>query len=285
MIKLLRANMARLLKSATFWICMSLYALYPIIVTLIEKDTYEPITSDRLLALNYGVEWFPMQGVFIAILCSIIFSTDFHNGTLKNKIIMGHSRSNIYLANLLTTMIMSLALSVIYILIVFILGMPILGKFTSSASTIIWMLVNGALMLMTYSSIMTFIVMNSKNSTASIIISALILTAGALLAYIAYHYASMPPYVMSFMEDEFGNTIYDEHGRVIWIEIPNPELPSKTVRDFCQFLIDFFPSGQSSQISREGAYTHGWQMMLYSLGLIPAITSAGTAIFKKANIK
>ena len=276
MIKLLRANMARLLKSATFWICMSLYALYPIIVTLIEKDTYEPITSDRLLSLNYGIEWFPMQGVFIAILCSIIFSADFHNGTLKNKIIMGRSRSNIYLANLLTTMIMSLALSVIYLLIFFALGMPILGKFTSSASTIIWMLVNGALMLMTYSSIMTFIVMNSKNSTASIIISALVLTAGALLAFLMNYIASIPPFYLDPDLDEFG--------KVIWNEIPNPDQPSETVQAFCRFITDFCPSGQSLQIS-SGEYAHNWQMMLYSLGLIPAITSAGIAIFKKANIK
>ena len=275
MIKLLRANMLRLVKSATFWICMATYALYPIIIALLENSSHS-ITSDKMLALNYGVEWFPMQGVFIAILCSIIFSTDFHNGTLKNKIIMGHSRSAIYLANLLTTMIMSFALSLIYLLIVFVLGMPILGKFTSSASTIIWMLVNGALMLMTYSSIMTFIVMNSKNSTASIIISAIVLTAGALLAYLMNYVASIPPVYLDPDLDEFG--------KVIWNEIPNPDQPSETVQAFCRFVTDFFPSGQSLQIS-SGKYAHNWQMALYSLCLIPATTGAGIAIFKKANVK
>ena len=275
MINLLRSNMARLVKSATFWICMATYALYPIIVALLENSSHS-ITSDKMFALNYGVEWFPMQGVFIAILCSIIFSTDFHNGTLKNKIIMGHSRSAIYLANLLSTMIMSLALSLIYILIFFVLGMPILGKFTSSASTIIWYVVNGSLMLMTYSSIITLIVMNSKNSTASVIISALILTAGALLAYVMNYIASIPPFYLDPDLDEFG--------KVIWHEIPNPDQPSKTVQAFCRFITDVFPSGQSLQIA-SGSYAHNWQMALYSLCLIPATSGAGIAIFKRANIK
>ena len=285
MTKLLRANMLRLVKSATFWICMSLYTLYPIIVALIEKDTLEPITSDRMLSLNYGIEWFPMQGALIAIVCCIIFSADFHNGTLKNKIIIGQPKTNIYLANLLTIGVASLALSVIYIIIFFAVGMPILGKFTSSASTIIWMLVNGALMLMTYSAVMTLIVMLSKNSTAAVIISLVVLTCGALIAFAAHYYTNnISPFIKDFMRDEFGNLMRDEFGDVLLTDVPNPYYPSKAIRDFCQFLLDFFPSGQSAQIS-SGEYSHTWQMALSSLGLTAATSGIGIAVFKKSNIK
>ncbi len=289
MIKLLRANFARVIKSATFWIFIALYALYPIMVAIIESESFERISSDKMLSLNYGVEWFPLQGILIALICSIIFSADFHNGTLKNKIIIGQSKTNIYVANLLTMMIISLALSVIYILIFFAVGMPILGKFKYSASTLIWIIVNGSLVLTTYSSIMMLIVMTSKNAFASLIISLLVLTASALLCYFMDYIVSIPEYIPISYENELGE--------IFWKQIPNEDVPSKAVKSFCRLLTDILPSGQSFQISSIG-YTHGWimgiysrndihnwQMALYSLVIIGATTGTGMAIFKKANIK
>lgn len=289
MIKLLRANLLRISKSVTFWIFVALYTLYPIIIALIEIQTYEPITSDKMLSLNYGVEFFPMQGVIIALLCSILFNADFSNGTLRNKVIIGLSRSKIYLTNLLTMIIISLGLSVIYIIIFFALGMPLLGKFTSSASTIIWMIVDGSLMLIAYSAIMTLIVMTCKNPIASLIISALVITLGALLSYYMDYIVSIPEVITTLSENQFGETI--------WVQIPNENVPSQAVKAFCRFITDLLPSGQSFQLSSIG-YTHGWtmdmysrgglhywQMALYSLGIIGATSGIGILIFKKNNIK
>ncbi|MDE7070529.1 MAG: ABC transporter permease [Clostridia bacterium] len=289
MIKLLRANLLRISKSVTFWIFVALYTLYPIIIALIEIQTYEPITSDKMLSLNYGVEFFPMQGVIIALLCSILFNADFSNGTLRNKVIIGLSRSKIYLTNLLTMIIISLGLSVIYIIIFFALGMPLLGKFTSSASTIIWMIVDGSLVLMAYSAIMTLIVMTCKNPIASLIISALVITLGALLSYYMDYIVSIPEVITTLSENQFGETI--------WVQIPNENAPSQAVKAFCRFVTDLLPSGQSFQLSSPG-YTHGWtmdmysrgglhywQMALYSLGIIGATSGIGILIFKKNNIK
>lgn len=289
MIKLLRANLLRISKSVTFWIFVALYTLYPIIIALIEIQTYEPITSDKMLSLNYGVEFFPMQGVIIALICSILFNADFSNGTLRNKVFIGLSRSKIYLTNLLTMIIISLGLSVIYIIIFFALGMPLLGKFTSSASTIIWMIVDGSLMLIAYSAIMTLIVMTCKNPIASLIISALVITLGALLSYYMDYIVSIPEVITTLSENQFGETI--------WVQIPNENVPSQAVKAFCRFITDLLPSGQSFQLSSIG-YTHGWtmdmysrgglhywQMALYSLGIIGATSGIGILIFKKNNIK
>ncbi|MDE6372076.1 MAG: ABC transporter permease [Clostridia bacterium] len=289
MIKLLRANLLRISKSATFWIFAALYALFPIVIALIELQTYEPISSDKMLSLNYGLEWFPFQGIIIAILCSILFNADFNNGTLRNKLIVGLSRNSIYLANLLTMMIISLALSVIYIILFFAVGMPILGKFTMSASSIIWMIVDGSLMFMTYSSIMTLIVMTSKNPIASLIISFAVLALGALICYFMDYIVSIPEVIMTLSEDQFGETI--------WVQVPNDNVPSQAAKAFCRFITDLLPSGQSFQLSSIG-YTHGWtmdmysrgelhywQMALYSLGMIGTTSGIGLVIFKKSNIK
>ena len=278
MIRLLRANMARLVKSATFWVCVALYALYAIIFPIIAKSWR--FTSDQALTWNYGIlgSGFPAQGILIAIICVIFLGTDFHNGMYKNLIIIGQSKTNIYLANLLTSFIMSMALNAVFLLFFFLVAMPLLGGFTQSASTVFWVLVNGTLMMTSYSSLMTFTMMTSKNTIVSLIIIFLILFLGGMWFFTMLNViATEPELILVRGHDMAGNE---------WCEYwPNPNLESKPVRDLCQFLLDLFPSGQSMQISRYGGYTHGWQMALYSLGLIGATSGAGIAIFKKSNIK
>ena len=289
MIKLLRANMLRVVKSVTFWIFLALYTLYPIIIALIQIDSYGRISIEKMFSLNYGVEVVPMQGIFIALLSSILFCVDFHNGTLRNKIVVGHSKINIYLANLLTMIIISLTLSVIYIIVSFALGMPILGKFTTSASSIIWTIVDGSLMLMAYSSLMTLIAMTSKNSFVALIVSLVVLTAGALLAYFMDYLVSIPEVIRIPGENAMGETV--------WLEIINEDAPSKAAKVFCRFLTDLLPSGQSLQISgsdkNQGwqfdmfirGKLHYWQMALYSLGFISVTSGIGIGLFRKSIIK
>ena len=277
MLRLLRGNLKRIIKSKFFWLCFALYAFYPILIVIVNADhMYETITSDKVLSLNYGLEWLPLQGVFIAFICSILFCSDFHNLTIRNKLVIGHSKNNIYLANLLSMIIISIALSVIYLLLFFMIAMPVFGRFTSSASTVIWVIVNGTLMLVAYSSIMTLIAMTSKNPTVAIVISIVVLTIGALLAFFMNYIATIPPY--------YENYEWGENGEFIIYLVPTEHMPSKEFQSFARFLVDCLPSGQSLQIS-SGGYTRNWQMALYSLGLIGATSGAGILVFKKRNLK
>ena len=142
MIKLLRANLLRAFKSKTLWTWLIAYALYAIFLPVIIKRNGVAKTpqgvSDLLFFFNYGLMGFPLQGVGVAIVTSIILGADFHNGTMRNKIILGESRGHIYISNLLTIMIISIAFNVVYMLFFFCISMPLLGGFTSPANTIFW---------------------------------------------------------------------------------------------------------------------------------------------------
>ena len=270
MTNLLRANLTRLIKSATFWICVAAYALYAIIFPFILKSSNDPV--DNAFVANYGVigTGVPLQGLLITLICVVFLGSDFQNGTSKNKIILGQSRTKIYLANLLTSFIISMALNVVFLLFFFIVAMPILGGFTQSASTALWILVNGTLI--------TFLIMTTKNVTFSLIIAFVILFLGGMWFFtMLNNIAIQPEFIPIRCHDMAGNEWYEY--------TPNPNFESKPIRDLCQFLLDLFPSGQSMQISREDGYTHGWQMMLYSLGLIGATSGAGILVFNKTNIK
>lgn len=282
MIKLLRANLLRAIKSKTLWSWLIAYAFYalalPIFIKInaVGSEEMPQGISDLLFSMNYGMDGFPLQGVGVAIVTSIILGADFHNGTLRNKIILGESRNKIYLSNLLTIMIVSVAFNVVYMLFFFCISMPLFGGFISPATTILWIIVDGTLMMLAYSSITTLIIMSTKHSTASII------TAFVLL-FVAMFVCMMCDSIISAQEF-IPSLDLNEMGEVVETVIRNPRYPSPAKRAFLQFVIDLFPSGQSMQISG-GEYTHTWQMMLYSLGIIGATSGAGILAFNKSNLK
>ena len=282
MIKLLRANLLRAIKSKTLWTWLIAYSIYaicmPIFIKInnVDSSSMPEGISDLLFAINYGLEGFPLQGVGVAIVTSIILGADFHNGTLRNKIILGESRSNIYLSNLLTIMIVSTAFNVVYLLFFFCISMPMFGGFVGSATTVLWFFLNGTLMMLAYASITTLIIMSCKNSTAAIITAFALLLIGMFVFLMCDNIIRAP----EFIETEKLN----ELGEIIKETIRNPQYPSPTKKAFLQFVIDLFPCGQSMQISST-AYTHNWQMALYSLGMIGATSGAGIFAFNKSNLK
>lgn len=267
MIKLLRANFARVIKNATFWIFIALYGFYAIFLPIIFKSNpLEPDYTDQVFAINYGIAGFPLQGAIIAILCSVILGADFHNSTLRNKIIMGHTRNQIYVANLLTTVIISLALNATYMMFFFMISFPLYGNFTFPAKDLLLLFIDGTFMMFAYSAVYTFTAMICRNPMISLIVSTVLLSLSFIL-------------IIGFADIVNESQYYYEiNGE--WIA---PNMSSKLLRDFSEFMLDFLPSGQSYQLANNNIVK--WQMPLYSLVIIGATTGTGMAIFKKANIK
>ena len=276
MIKLLRANLARTYKLII--VALVLYAVCAIMIPLIFYLSLVEETEATFIALayNYGMSGVPVQAMFIALLCPIIYCSDFYNRTIKNKIVVGHAKSQIYLANFLTTAIISLMLSAVYLLIFLVIDLPLFGKTTAPAKDIILLLIDGTFMMLAYCAIFTFVSMTSRNSLTALIVTAALFTIGILIAVYCYDVASAVPYKAYPTYNEFGEVINEN----IYV---NEHMPSKATQNFCQFLIDLFPSGQSWQLSNENIVR--WQMPLYSLCVIGATTGAGIAIFNKSNIK
>ena len=151
MLKLIRSNFARLLKSATFWIFFGAYALYSILLPIIasiniDAETLAIPEQPSLLSLCYGAIGIPIPGIIIAVICCVFFSFDFQNGTLRNKLIIGHSRGQIYIANLLTMCVISLAMGAVYMLFFSCISLPVFGKIALPTKNTFILLLDGTLM-------------------------------------------------------------------------------------------------------------------------------------------
>ena len=96
MSKLLKAGLYRLKKEKLFWgfiIVSILVAIY--VLTMLKVSTLDSIINEYLYFI----------GLMIAIFVSVFVGKEHAEGLIRNKLIVGHSRANIYLSNLIISII------------------------------------------------------------------------------------------------------------------------------------------------------------------------------------
>lgn len=282
MLKLLRSNFSRFIKSRSMWISLAVQAFVLIammMISVIQKKTdpdVSPVTSDVFLLVIYSLFGIPLQGILISVFGCLFIGADYGNGTIRNKLIMGHSRTSIYLANYITVAVFAVVLNIVGLLAVLAVGLPIFGTFKTQTKLLVWIIVDGTAVMLVYAAVVTFVTMLSKNTTASVVFCLLTLFI-AMFVFIAMIDKIGQP-------DTITQTSFNELGELIEVIVPNPEKPSPQLKAFYQFCVDFFPSGQNLQISR-GEKFHDWQMLLYSLGIIAATNAGGCLAFRRLDLK
>ena len=103
MSRLLSAGYSRLWKNKVFWLEMGAVLVYAVVFML---------NGCRQAAANGGIGYSLDQfyfhfavsvGLFGAIFTSLFIGTEYSDGTIRNKFVIGHSRAAVYLSNLLVS--------------------------------------------------------------------------------------------------------------------------------------------------------------------------------------
>lgn len=104
---------------------------------------------------NNGIGWTPdssffsyglLTPVLLAVLTAFFVGTEYSDGTMRNKLIAGHGRRDIYLANLVVCIAAGMLLSLAYLTPHTCLGIPLLGAVQTDFPTLVlYMGLNGAL--------------------------------------------------------------------------------------------------------------------------------------------
>ena len=101
MSRLLSADFAKVKKSRFFWLCiigMAVFGLYMKIMEYISTQQY----FSRSPALHSMLSIYAMViGFLTAAFVSLFVGTEYSDGTIRNKLIIGHSRAAIYFSNLI----------------------------------------------------------------------------------------------------------------------------------------------------------------------------------------
>ena len=132
MSRLLVSTFIRMLKKVIFWflvLCMFAYGVYSALN--IASEARMGFVLDGCL-----FECLPMMGLISAIFTSLFIGSEYSDGTIRNKIIVGHSRIRIYLVNFIVCAIASVLFSLSYTVGVFVIGNMNGGELITETDTI-----------------------------------------------------------------------------------------------------------------------------------------------------
>lgn len=256
MSKLLRANFNRLLKSklfrfgAVFMLALGIY--FPI-------QNYNIMQNEgRVISLDGAFFMFVVIiPLILSVFCGFFIGTEYSDGTMRNKFIIGSTRCSVYIANFLSCTAAAFIISTAYAVPYLICGIPLLGTFNADISRVIAVMLCVLAVTEVFAAIFTLISMlipNKANGAVSCIIIGLVL----------------------FISGIYG-------GLYIRSSLAAKNL-SGTKRAVCEFLYDFLPGCQLIQLCNMNA-VHPLRMFLSSAFLAVSATVIGVLIFRKKDIK
>lgn len=270
MIKLLKAGFFRLKKDVIFWLFIFL-TIGMAGFTLFRYLSNEGVYLDKILN-----EFIMYIGLFIALFVSIFVGKEYGQGIIRNKIIVGHSRISIFLSNLIISIVVSLLCELIYLIIVFLIGIPLFGQMQMSFSQFAIVLLNTALVIISFCSIYNFITMICSEITISISICIILFVA----MFVAQAALGFTANSRKYIEHAF----WDNGNKYIISQEPDPNYPGDEKVKQARTLYLSIPQGQAMKIGGNDL-TYSAQMAISSIILIGVVNIVGVCIFSKKELK
>ncbi len=277
--KLLRANFARLKKDKVFWIGMA-FMFAAGVFSVVQKCLNDPTSAPDPILFIFPV----LIGLVSAAFTSLYIGTEYSDGTIRNKLIIGHKRGDIYLSNLITCSAAGILMCLSYMTAVAALGIPLLGPFKMKFFSILVLALVSFAMVIATAALFTLLCMLNQNKASAAVVCILFAVALLVLATSINNRLDAAPYYYSYTlpsnsGEQSDTTIYNKEEKV-----PNPQYLEGTKREAYQFFLDFLPTGQAIEISGQET-PHIWQMPLYSLCITLLSTVCGTIVFRKKDLK
>lgn len=275
--KLLSACFARLKKDKCFWFCilfMVFMAVYIVLDSYFLIIKYNASVTLESLFFTYTM----LAATVFPVFCSLFLGTEFSDGTVRNKLIIGHTRVNVYLSSLICCIITGLLICMAYILPILGIGIPILGCFVTDIRTIVVLIGCSFVLFIAFAAIHTLIAMLNQNRAVTAVICImsvfLMIMVGAYLKSRLNEPETWGPYIYVSESGELSQEP----------EQPNPYYVSGIKRNVYEFLCEFLPGGQAASLSYMSV-AHPGRMTLYSILITVTATGFGIYGFQKKDIK
>ena len=272
------AGVNRLWRSRVFQICclvsfvanvFVMLATYRQVLNYTELGLEQSITLDNVF---YGLV--PVLGVMCAVFASLFIGTEHSDGVMRNMLVVGRARWEIYLSNYAVCCVAAAAFLICWF-VGGLVGVPLIG---------VWQDVNGMLLrcavlilcAASYMGIFCLLSMLCTNRAVAAVVA--VLLAVALLMFSSYmlNALSQPEFQQGMMMTEAGPQLSEP--------LPNPNYVDGVKRELFQFLSDTLPSGQSISVC-----SYELERPVFSLAssvVIAVLSSAvGMIFFKRKDLR
>lgn len=270
---LLSANFLRLRKSKLFW--GLLLILFGLGILFTFRRVSDQMKWGARFYLTIDLFTYPLfLGFGMAAFIPLFFGAEHSDGTMRNKLTVGHTRLSIYLAHLITSIAVAFSAAAAYVLPVLAVGLFIYEPPAMEVGTLLLLALGTLALLAAYCALYTFVVMNCARKSGA----AVICLVGMLALYLAAGNIEIP-----LMHPEYLSMEVTGSGEAVPGE-PNPRYVGGAERQVLETLQDLLPTGQSLQYMRAEA-AHAERLPLYSLAVTALSTGAGIALFCRKDLK
>lgn len=274
---LLSADLRRLWRSRSFWLCAALMLVLSL-VNAFNALRQAPIMLEAGYSVFLEDDYFNILPYIIlaaAIFCALFLGVEYGEGTIRNKLIAGHTRWSVYLSGFLTC----LAANLIFLALwagAGLTGIPALGlwSFGWTGWAVYLLVAAGSVAALT--AIMTLLCMLYTHRAGAAVL-ALLLALGLLLAASFLYNALCQPETISEM-------IMTVNGIEATDPAPNPKYIGGWLRVLYQFLLDALPTGQLVSIA-DLSLGRPALSLAADLVITLAAAGAGIAAFGRKDLK
>lgn len=276
MSRLLSANLMRLRKNKLFWaslVVIAALSLFIMVQYVLRAKEWEEYGETLYFESAYFTA-VPFIGLIITVTVIFFLGTEYGDGTIRNKLIAGNTRTEVYSANLLTAVFVGVLLDAVW-LVCGLIGLPFMECGTGigemllyAAVTLLFSISTGALVTLTG--------MLISNKAGSSTVSILLFF--GLLIFASYLITRLDePEMYSYME-------MTAEGMQMVGPIENPSYVGGAQRVVYECIANTLPSGQAIMLSNM-ALEHPVFDIAVSAFLSLIVSAAGLMIFNKKDIK
>ncbi|MDC7287014.1 ABC transporter permease [Blautia schinkii] len=274
--KLLSADFSRLWKDKIFWLCMGAMLIYSVLYML---NGCRQATID-LTEYNYSIDKYYFHfaisiGIFCSLFSSMFFGTEYSDGTIRNKVVVGHTKTNIYLASLITTITATLLMMLVW-LVGALVAIPTLGVWEMGIPNLFVYLLIAIMFVMALSAICTLVNMVSANKAVTVAISIFLILGLLVFSSMIYNALSEP--------EMTSGVLITANGMEAAEPAPNPNFVSGIMRTVYEFIVDFLPTGQGLKMSQLEV-SRPVLMIVSSVTITFLTTFGGIVVFKKKDLR
>ena len=275
--KLITANFHRFSKDRFSWCVVGIILILSLINVFNSARSYEAMAvSGYAMSLDdYYFNQAPLIGAFLALLISMFLGTEFSEGTIRNKLCIGHKRNEIFLSNFISCALATIALTAVWLLTSALL-FGLIGSLEMEVSEFIGCIFVSVGFAVSFAALYTVIGSLSSNKAMTIIYTFAAFIILAMAASALYDRLCEP-------EMNQGMTLVGT--QLVEMEpTPNPLYLSGMIRTVCEAALELLPTGQALLLSDVAVE---YPVRAISLSAVFTIVTllVGSMLFRRKDIK
>lgn len=275
--KLISAHFSRLWKEKVFWINAGLIFIFSAIMmwngcrqVSAMKFSGSSADMDR-----YYFNFVPVLGLFLAEFISLFLGKEYSDGTIRNKIVAGHTRASIYFSNF----VVCFAAGFIFMLMWMLgglIGIPFLGTWKMGIKGFFLYFLIASFFLEAFTGIFVLLSMMLTNRATAAVFEIMLFLALLIVASMIYNSLCEP--------ESISGVIMTANGMEMSDPSPNPVYISGMMRTVYEWILDFLPTGQGILMANV-EIVHPFREIVCSILITLCTTAVGVFAFYKKNLK